>query len=119
MTFKASPSPGPAAPDEARAVGSHGVRPARPFLPTGPCSGLGIALQNQFFELFEELLATRVEAAIAAGAYDVGLETLTAESLTVSNRAALYRHERTGAETSLLTIRREDKNEPASTSTGF
>jgi predicted RNA methylase len=28
---------------------------------------LPIALQNQFFELFEELLATRVEAAIAAG----------------------------------------------------
>ena len=73
---------------------------------------LPIALQNQFFELFEELLATRVEAAIASGAYDVGLETLTAESLTVTNRAALYRHERTGAETSLLTIRREDKNEP-------
>ena len=28
---------------------------------------LPIALQNQFFELFEELLATRVEAAIASG----------------------------------------------------
>jgi predicted RNA methylase len=73
---------------------------------------LPIALQNQFFELFEELLAIRVEAAIASGTYDVGLETLTAESLTVTNRAMLYKHERTGAETSLLTIRREDKNEP-------
>jgi predicted RNA methylase len=73
---------------------------------------LPIALQNQFFELFEELLATRVEAAIASGTYDVGLETLKAESLTVTNRAVLYTHERTGAETSLLTIRREDKNEP-------
>ena len=45
---------------------------------------LPIALQNQFFELFEDLLATRVEAAIASGTYDVGLETLIAESLTVT-----------------------------------
>ena len=73
---------------------------------------LPIALQNQFFELFEDLLSARVEAAIASGTYDVGLETLTAESLTVTNRARLYKHERTGAETSLLTIRREDKNAP-------
>ena len=56
---------------------------------------LPIALQNQFFELFEDLLATRVEAAIASGTYDLGLETLTAESLTVTNRAMLYKHERT------------------------
>src|SRR5208282_5226450 len=75
---------------------------------------LPIALQNQFFELFEELLATRVEAAIASGIYDAGLETLIAESLTVTGRAVLHTHERTGATTSLLTIRREDKNEPAS-----
>jgi hypothetical protein len=73
---------------------------------------LPIWLQNQFFDLFEYLLATRVEAAIASGTYDVGLETLIAESLTVTNRALLHTHERTGAETSLLTIRREDKNEP-------
>ncbi len=73
---------------------------------------LPIALQNQFFELFEDLLATRVEAAIASGIYDAGLETLIAESLTVAGRAVLHTHERTGATTSLLTIRREDKNEP-------
>jgi predicted RNA methylase len=75
---------------------------------------LEIALQNRFFELFEELLAVRVEAAIATGTYDIGLETLMAESLTVTDRALLHRHERTGALTSLLTIRREDKNEPMS-----
>ncbi len=73
---------------------------------------LPIALQNQFFELFEELLATRVEAAIASGIYDAGLETLIAESLTVTGRAVLHTHKRTGAETSLLTVRRQDKNEP-------
>ena len=73
---------------------------------------LPIALQNSFFELFEELLAIRVEAAIASGTYDVGLETLIAESLTVTDRRVLHTHERTGATTMLLTIRREDKNEP-------
>jgi predicted RNA methylase len=73
---------------------------------------LPIALQNRFFELFEELLAIRIEAAVASGAYDVGLETLIAESLTVTDRSVLNTHERTGATTMLLTIRREDKNEP-------
>ncbi len=73
---------------------------------------LPIALQNRFFELFEELLASRVEAAITSGTYDIGLETLIAESLTVTDRHVLHTHERTGATTTLLTIRREDKNEP-------
>ena len=75
---------------------------------------LPIALQNRLFELFEELLAVRVEAAIATGTYDIGLETLIAESLVVTDRRVLHTHERTGAVTSLLTIRREDKNEPTS-----
>ena len=75
---------------------------------------LPIALQNRLFELFEELLAVRVEAAIASGTYDIGLETLIAESLVVTDRRVLHTHERTGAVTSLLTIRREDKNEPTS-----
>ena len=75
---------------------------------------LPIAMQNRFFELFEELLAVRVEAAIASGTYDIGLETLIAESLTVIERRILHTHERTAATTSLLTIRREDKNEPMS-----
>jgi hypothetical protein len=73
---------------------------------------LPIALQNQFFELFEELLEVRIEAAIASGTYDVGLETVMAESLTVTGRDILQTHARTGAATSLLTIKREDKNEP-------
>ena len=75
---------------------------------------LPIALQNRLFELFEELLAVRVEAAIASGTYDVGLETLIAESLTVTDRRMLHTHERTAPRLRLLTIRREDKNEPMS-----
>ena len=73
---------------------------------------LPIALQNKLFELFEELLNTRIEAAMASGTYDAGLETLMAESLAVADRRVLQIHARTGATTSLLTIERQDKNEP-------
>ena len=73
---------------------------------------LPIALQNKLFELFEELLNTRIEAAMASGTYDAGLETLMAESLAVADRRVLHTHARTGATTSLLTIERQDKNEP-------
>jgi predicted RNA methylase len=73
---------------------------------------LPIALQNKLFELFEELLNTRIEAAMASGTYDAGLETLMAESLAVADRRVLHTHARTGATTSLLTIERQEKNEP-------
>jgi predicted RNA methylase len=75
---------------------------------------LPIALQNQLFDLFEEMLNTRIEAAMASGTFDVGLETLMAESLAVADRRVLHTHARTGATTSLLTIERQDKNEPRS-----
>ena len=90
----------------------HGLPPITTFL--NRVLALPIALQNRFFELFEELLAVRVEAAIATGTYDIGLETLIAESLVITDRRVLHTHERTGATTSPLTIRREDKNEPMS-----
>ena len=73
---------------------------------------LPIALQNELFDLFEELLNTRIEAAMSSGTYDVGLETLMAESLAVADRRVLHTHARTGATTSLLTIERQDRNEP-------
>ena len=41
---------------------------------------LRIDLQNTLFATFEELLDARIEGAIAAGTYDIGVETLTAES---------------------------------------
>ena len=41
---------------------------------------LTIDLQNVLFTAFEQLLAARIEGAIASGTYDVGLETLRAES---------------------------------------
>jgi hypothetical protein len=73
---------------------------------------LTIDLQNTLFGVFEELLRTRIEGAIASGTYDLGVETLTAESLIVSNRRALYVHPQTGAETQVFTIRRRERNRP-------
>jgi predicted RNA methylase len=73
---------------------------------------LTIDLQNRLFEIFETLLGARIEGAIEAGIYDAGLETLIAESLKIEKRQLLHTHEKTGATTSLLTIRREDKNVP-------
>ncbi len=73
---------------------------------------LTIDLQNVLFTAFERLLAAKVEGAIAAGRYDQGLETLTAESFTVTDRTVIYTHPGTGAETRLLTIAERRRNRP-------
>ncbi len=72
---------------------------------------LTIGLQNILFEAFEQLLAERVEGAIAAGTFDAGLETLSAESFVVTDSRPIYTHP-SGAATSLLTIRQRQRNEP-------
>jgi hypothetical protein len=58
------------------------------------------------------LLTARIEGAIASGTYDVGLETLRAESFTVCARDTIYTHPGTSAETRLLTITQRDRNRP-------
>jgi hypothetical protein len=70
---------------------------------------LPIALQNLLFDVFEGLMAAQVEAAIQAGVFDVGVETLVAESLVVINRQTIAVHGKSGAETQLLAIQRKDK----------
>ncbi|MDP4025754.1 strawberry notch family protein [Methylobacterium sp. NEAU 140] len=65
---------------------------------------LHIAVQNLLFEAFEERLALVIEGAIASGVYDVGVEVLTAESFTVTEREVAYTHPGSGAHTHLLTI---------------
>jgi predicted RNA methylase len=73
---------------------------------------LTIDLQNRLFGVFEELLQAKIEGAIASGTYDLGVETLTAESLAVADRRTLYVHPQSGAETQVFTIRRRDRNHP-------
>jgi len=70
---------------------------------------LPIALQNRLFEVFEGLLEASIEGAIQAGTFDIGVETVTAESLVVVDRRTIAAHLRTGAETTLLTIARKDR----------
>ncbi|MBB4428243.1 putative RNA methylase [Bradyrhizobium sp. CIR48] len=65
---------------------------------------LTIDLQGLLFTAFEQLLNAKVEGAIASGVYDVGLETLQADSFVVADGHPIYTHPATGAETRLLTI---------------
>ncbi|QIG78571.1 strawberry notch-like NTP hydrolase domain-containing protein [Stakelama tenebrarum] len=73
---------------------------------------LTIDLQNTLFTAFEDLLTARIEGAIASGTYELGLETLQAESFTIIDRNIIYTHPGTTAETRLLTIERKDRNRP-------
>ena len=73
---------------------------------------LTIDLQNTLFAVFEELLTAKIEGAIASGTYDLGVETLTAESLAVTGRRTIHVHPATGAETRVFTVARRDRNKP-------
>ncbi|MEH2571722.1 hypothetical protein V1272_001057 [Bradyrhizobium sp. AZCC 1708] len=75
---------------------------------------LTIELQNILFTVFEQLLSARIEGAVASGTYDVGLETLRAESFVVTDRRTIYVHPATGAETRLFTIAQRQRNHPVS-----
>jgi hypothetical protein len=75
---------------------------------------LTVAMQNLLFEAFEGLLTARIEQAKASGSYEIGLETLQAESFRIVSRKVIYTHPGTGAQTSLLTIERKDRLTPLS-----
>ena len=73
---------------------------------------LTIDLQNTLFGVFDDLLRAKVEGAIASGTYDIGVETIMAESLIVTGRRTLYTHPQGGAAARLFTITRRDRNRP-------
>ena len=73
---------------------------------------LTIDLQNILFTAFEQLLTARIDGAIASGTYDLGLETLQADSLIVSDRRTIFTHPGTSARTELLTITQRDRPKP-------
>ena len=73
---------------------------------------LTIEMQGVLFAAFEALLQARIDGAIASGTYDIGLETLKAESFIVANRQVIYTHPTTGAETRLLSITERRRNRP-------
>jgi hypothetical protein len=73
---------------------------------------LRIETQNLLFEVFEQLMTAKVEGAIAAGTYDKGLETITAESIVVTDRRTVYTHPVSGAQSHVLTVTRKDRLRP-------
>jgi predicted RNA methylase len=73
---------------------------------------LTIELQGVLFTAFEQLLTAKVEGAMRSGVYDIGLETLQAESFIVTDAQVIHGHPGTGAETRLLTITRRERNRP-------
>lgn len=75
---------------------------------------LTIELQGVLFTAFEQLLNARIEGAIAGGSYDLGLETLRAESFVITDRRTIHVHPASGAETRLLTITQRERNQPVS-----
>ena len=75
---------------------------------------LTIDLQGVLFTAFEQLLTAKIEGAIRSGVYDVGLETLQAESFVITGSEVIHTHPGTGAETRLLTITRRERNRPTS-----
>jgi hypothetical protein len=73
---------------------------------------LRIETQNLLFEVFEQLMAAKIEGAIAAGTCDMGVETITAESITVTDRRTVYTHPVSGAQSHVVTIARKDRIRP-------
>ena len=73
---------------------------------------LPIAEQNQLFAELEARIAENIEQAVEAGSFEVGVETVRADSLSVDGRETLYEHPGTGAATDLVKIRRRDRLVP-------
>ena len=73
---------------------------------------LPIAEQNQLFAELEARIASNIEQAMEAGSYEVGVETVLADSLTIAGRETLYEHPGTGAATELVEIVRRDRLVP-------
>jgi hypothetical protein len=82
--------------------------PLRQFL--NRLLALRIDMQNIIFERFELLLSQQIEAAIAAGIYEMGVETLRAERFAVESQEAVYTHPATGSVTNYLKVKRTQKN---------
>ncbi|WP_242059468.1 MULTISPECIES: strawberry notch C-terminal domain-containing protein [Nostoc] len=82
--------------------------PLRQFL--NRLLALRIDMQNIIFERFELLLSQQIETAIAAGVYEMGVETLRAERFTVDSQEAVYTHPATGSVTNYLKIERTQNN---------
>ena len=72
---------------------------------------LPIDEQNALFAALETRIDANIEQAVEAGVFEVGVETVRADSLSASDRETLYAHPGTGAGTELVEILRRDRLE--------
>jgi predicted RNA methylase len=75
---------------------------------------LPIGIQNLIFDEFLSLVETRVAAAREAGTLDVGVETITADTATVTDDTLLRTDSQSGATSHLLTIEIARRRNPIS-----
>ncbi|PZU06520.1 strawberry notch-like NTP hydrolase domain-containing protein [Sphingomonas sp.] len=73
---------------------------------------LRIALQNAVFDEYLGLIEARVEAAREAGTLDVGVESISAERITILDRTVIRRDPVSGAETEILQLETEERYRP-------
>ena len=73
---------------------------------------LPIDEQNALFAELETRIAANIDAAIEAGSFETGVETVTADSLTIAARETLREHPGAGAATELVEIQRRDRLQP-------
>ena len=80
---------------------------------------LPIDEQNELFAELEARIAENIEQAVEAGTFEVGVETVRADSLVLAGRETLYEHPGTGAVTELVEIVRRDRLEPTAAETAL
>ena len=80
---------------------------------------LPIDEQNELFAELEARIAENIEQAVEAGTFEVGVETVRADSLVLAGRETLYEHPGTGAATELVEILRRDRLEPTTAETAI
>ena len=80
---------------------------------------LPIDEQNALFAELEARIAENIEQAIEAGSFEVGVETVRADSLAIAGRETLFEHPGTGAVTELVEILRRDRLEPLDADTAL
>ncbi len=78
------------------------------------CLALRIDMQNNLFDVYMALLEDTIEDAKRAGTYNVGLETLVAESFEIIDRKVIYTHQKTGAQSFALTVNETKRNKSLS-----
>ena len=80
---------------------------------------LPIDEQNALFAALETRIEANIEQAVEAGVFEVGVETVRADSLIASDRETLYAHPGTGAATELVEILRRDRLAPTTAETAL